>query len=185
MLQTWAQDTGEELSHVYATMNSSPSLRENLMIPSKLWAKLAPDIKKAIVETRKTIQSPGDKSSKKTTASLPKQYPTAQESIKDHQTFLLHRHDQLKSCDLLYESSDNSSIELAETDDDRSISMARSVLVPDEHLLKCMVLSSTISNSSIVYADGGADTCIGGSGWKPIHYTVQPKTQLGYLYPHH
>ena len=94
------------------------------MIPSKLWVKLAPDIKKAIVDTRKTLQSPRDKTPTKTTASLPKQYPAVQDSTKDHQTFLLHRQDQLKSSDLLYESSDNSSIDLAETDDDRTISMA-------------------------------------------------------------
>ena len=63
IMQNWAQETGQDLTQVYATMNSSPLLHDNLMIPSVLWTKLAPEIKKAIMDTRRNIQQDQAKSS--------------------------------------------------------------------------------------------------------------------------
>ena len=54
-MQNWAEETESDLKHVYATMNASPPLRESLMIPSKLWHKLAPEIKKGVLDARSKV----------------------------------------------------------------------------------------------------------------------------------
>ena len=86
IMQNWAQETGQELSQVYAAMNSSPPLCDNLMIPSALWNKLAPEIKKAIMDTRRIIQQDQvnpppldsrDWDQNKNSRAVPRQYPNA------------------------------------------------------------------------------------------------------------
>ena len=75
IMQNWASETNTDLSHVYAAMNASQPLRDSLMIPTKLWTKLAPDIKKAIMDTRRAIENEEKKSPSNTQASsVPRQY---------------------------------------------------------------------------------------------------------------
>jgi hypothetical protein len=74
IMQNWANETNAEMSHVYATMNASPPLRESLMIPTKLWMKLAPDIKKAVMEARRVIENEEKKPATTSTAGVPRQY---------------------------------------------------------------------------------------------------------------
>ena len=55
IMKNWASKTDTDMYHVYSAMNASAPLQESLMIPSKLWVRLAPTIKKAILEARNKV----------------------------------------------------------------------------------------------------------------------------------
>ena len=93
------------------------------MIPSTLWNKLAPEIKKAIMDTRKKIYQESNSkpassslSPPKSGGNVPRQYPNAarvnrvQQQDEDVRKMnLLKTHDQLVSHGLLYEDSSETS----------------------------------------------------------------------------
>ena len=80
IVQNWAEETDMDVKHVYSTMNASPPLRESLMIPSKLWKKLAPEIKKAVLDAPSKVikEEAAHQDHKETThkinSGVPKQY---------------------------------------------------------------------------------------------------------------
>ena len=55
IMKNWASEMDTDIYHVYSTMNATAPLRESMMIPTKLWIKLAPAIKKAILEARNKV----------------------------------------------------------------------------------------------------------------------------------
>ena len=178
-MRNWASETGNDIHHVYAAMNASSHLRESLMIPTKLWIKLSPDIKKAIMETRRTIENSSDTNRSKNTA--PRQYsnPAKANSVlteelsetEDEEEITEHRasHMRLSEYGLLYEdSSDNDS---TESEDTRQLNMAKAEVTFHHKIPLDVSANSAMSTSPIAYADGGADSCIGGEGWKVQAYT--------------
>ena len=85
-------------------------------------------------------------------------------------------HSRLQDYGLLYDdSSDESS-----TDDSRHVTMART-LVEVHHSIPIDVFAyNTTASNPIAYADGGADSCIGGNGWKVLEYTGRKANLIGY-----
>jgi len=115
-MQNWSEETGNDMYHVYATINASASLRDSLMIPHKLWVKLAPDIKKSILETRKRLQESQNTSGSNYDSknNVHKQYSnpvnannitTKGEESEDEPTEHMAAHRRLKDYGLLYEDS--------------------------------------------------------------------------------
>ena len=189
IMQNWAEETGNDIHHVYATMNASQPLRESLMIPTKLWIKLAPDIKKAIVETRKSITTESSGNASKAQA-IPKQYSnpakvnhTAQSEQAgeedDRQAHKATSHSSVQQYGLLYEDSsdeDSDEFELNE----RHVGMVNTGIVVHHQLPIDLVVNYATSNQAMAYADGGADSCIGGNGWVVHAYTGRKANLVGY-----
>ena len=155
---------------MYAAMNSSPPLRDNLMIPTALWSRLAPDIKRAVMETRKKLhQESADPSSTRTpkpstpSSTVPRQYPNitkvnqVQLQEEDVRTLnLMQSHDQLSMSGLLYEDSSDTSESYSS---DVHVHMARSLVVTDRRIMDRMI-NTLQSSTPVAYVDSGADTCI-------------------------
>ena len=89
-MQNWAEETDSDLKHVYSTMNASPPLRESLMIPLKLWKKLAPEIKKAVLDARSKVikeeatQQDHKEDTQKVNSGVPKQYSNKANLVSTH-----------------------------------------------------------------------------------------------------
>ena len=199
IMQNWAEETDTDLKHVYATMNASPPLRESLMIPSKLWHKLAPEIKKAVLDARsklikeETAQHASKETNPGNSNGVPKQYThkanrvstdhgerTDEDSTSSEEWLvMMSTRACLKSSGLLLEN-DSSESDSDDTFESYSY-MARSVDIADSYLLNQSIFNTSSRHTDpIVFVDGGADSCIGGVGWTPIVYTGRKANLVGY-----
>ena len=194
IMQNWSTETGNDMLHVYATMNASQPLRESLMVPTKLWVKLAPDIKKAIMETKKTIlASPNNAPTKSgSNTPIPRQYsnparannvntePEVEEQPEEEEPYThIAAHATLHDNGLLYEDSSDSDDENEDENYRYANMMKHSVDVHHSVPIEVSAYTTTSMNP-IAFADGGADSCIGGHGWKVLEYTGRKANLVGY-----
>ena len=184
IIQNWANETKQDIHHVFAAMNSSPMLRDSLMVPTKLWMKLAPDIKKAIMEARKDVndQEKAQKTNQSASSNVPKQYSNPSQAnyvshqsdknevTDEHRVMMTSRTNVQRYDYLIDDSSDDDSMDygyesnsfIARSDKTRGLFGKKSTSHP------------------VAYVDGGADSCIGGIGWKVVAYTGRKTSLVGF-----
>ena len=193
-MQNWAEETDSDLKHVYATMNASPPLRESLMIPSKLWKKLAPEIKNPGLDARSKVmkeesaQQDHKEGTQKANNSVPKQYSSRanlasnnKSEDDEHSTSSNERQVMMSTRECLRSSAqllDSDTSDSEESYESYSY-MARTIDIPDS-----LILHRNLFNASrtepVAFVDGGADSCIGGIGWTPLSYTGRKANLVGY-----
>ena len=194
IMQNWAEETDLDLKHVYSTMNASPPLRKSLMIPSKLWKKLAPEIKKAVLDAQAKVmkeeasQLDQNEDPQKSKGGLPKQYSSRANlasthveeddecSISSHK-----RHVMMSTREWLRLSAQLLASDMLDSEESyKSYSyMARTINISDSFVLNRNLFNASLTQP-VAFVDGGADSCIGGIGWTPIVYTGRKANLVGY-----